>query len=340
MIPITSRIILFFAVQLVCVLSTGTNAQTGTIMTVTGPVTPAEMGLSLIHEHVLVDFIGADQTGEHRWDKEEVLSIVTPYVMELKEFGVQTMVECTPAYLGRDPLLLKALSETTGVQIITNTGFYGASDNKHLPREAYTETVDQLAARWIKEAQEGIAGTGIKPGFIKISVNSGSLSELHRKLIRAAARTHLKTGLIIASHTGPAVPAFEQLAILGSEGVHPSAFIWVHVPGEADPAMHVKAAQQGAWVSLDNLAVSNLEEYADMLQNLKSQGLLHRVLLSHDAGWYSPGEEKGGDFRAYTALFKEFLPLLTAKGWTETEIQQLLIINPRTAFEIQIKALR
>jgi len=77
-----------------------------------------------------------------------------------------------------------------------------------------------------------------------------------------------------------------------------------------------------------------------MLQNLKSQGLLHRVLLSHDAGWYSPGEEKGGDFRAYTALFKEFLPLLTAKGWTETEIQQLLIINPRTAFEIQIKALR
>ena len=323
-----------------CILSMDIKAQTGSIMTVTGPIRPEEMGLTLIHEHVLVDFIGADQTGEHRWDKKEVLSIVTPFVEEIKDLGVQTMVECTPAYLGRDPLLLKKLSETTGVQIITNTGFYGASDNKHLPSEAYTETADQLAARWIREAQEGIADTGIKPGFIKTSVNSGHLSALHRKLIRAAARTHLKTGLIIASHTGPAVPAFEQLAILESEGVHPSAFIWVHAQGEADLAMHVKAAQKGAWVSLDGLAPSNIEDYATILENLKSKGLLHRVLLSHDAGWYSPGEEKGGEFRDYTALFKDFLPLLAARGWTKEEIQQLLVINPRTAFEITVRALR
>ncbi len=313
------------------------QAQEGTIMTVTGPVPSSEMGLSLIHEHILVDFIGAEQTGKHRWEEDEVLAVVQPFVDEVSALGVQTLVECTPAYLGRDPRLLKRISEKSGVQIITNTGYYGASDNKHLPSQAYSETADQLAARWIKEAKGGIDGTGIRPGFIKTSVNSGPLSKLHAKLITAAARTHLQTGLVIASHTGPAVPAFEQLEILEKEGVDASAFIWVHAQGESDLDRHVQAAKKGAWISVDGLDDSNVGEYLKMLENLKSHSLLHRVLLSHDAGWYSPGEENGGEFRAYTTLFKKFIPLLRQHGWTKDEMQQLLVINPRNAFEIKVR---
>ena len=313
------------------------QAQEGTIMTVTGPVPSSEMGLSLIHEHILVDFIGAEQTGKHRWEEDEVLAAVQPFVDEVSALGVQTLVECTPAYLGRDPRLLKRISEKSGVQIITNTGYYGASDNKHLPSQAYSETADQLAARWIKEAKGGIDGTGIRPGFIKTSVNSGPLSKLHAKLITAAARTHLQTGLVIASHTGPAVPAFEQLEILEKEGVDASAFIWVHAQGESDLDRHVQAAKKGAWISVDGLDDSNVGEYLKMLENLKSHSLLHRALLSHDAGWYSPGEENGGEFRPYTTLFKKFIPLLTQHGWTKDEMQQLLVINPRNAFEIKVR---
>ena len=317
--------------------SSSIQAQQGTVMTVTGPVPSSEIGLSLIHEHVLVDFIGAERTGKHRWDKKEVIPAVLPFLNKAKKLGMKTLVECTPAYIGRDPLLLKKLSETSDVQIITNTGFYGASDNKFLPRHAYSESADQLAERWIKEAEEGIDGTGIQPGFIKTGVNGGSLSDLHAKLITAAAKTHLATGLIIASHTGPAVPAFEQIAILEKEGVDPSAFIWVHAQGEPDLDMHVKAAKVGAWVSLDGLDNSNVATYLKMLENLKSQDLLHRVLLSHDAGWYSPGEEKGGEFRPYTTLFEKLIPLLIQHGWTEREIEQLLVINPRNAVEIRVR---
>jgi phosphotriesterase-related protein len=326
------RLLLLFLVS-----SFSTQAQQGSIMTVNGPVPLSEMGLSLIHEHVLVDFIGAEQTGKHRWDEKEVVPVVLPFLNEVKKLGVTTLVECTPAYIGRDPLLLKKLSERSGVQIITNTGYYGASDNKFLPQHAYSETADQLAERWIKEAEEGIDGTGIRPGFIKIGINGGSLSELHAKLITAAAKTHLATGLIIASHTGPAVPAFEQLAILEKEGVDASAFIWVHAQGEPDLDMHVKAAKVGAWVSLDGLDDSNVATYLKMLENLKAQDLLHRVLLSHDAGWYSPGEETGGEFRPYTTLFEKLIPLLIQHGWTEQEIEQLLVINPQNAFEIRLR---
>ena len=150
----------------------------------------------------------------------------------------------------------------------------------------------------------------IKPGFIKIGVAGDTLSELHRKLVDAAARTHLKTGLTIASHTGPAIPAFEQLEILKKEGVAPEAFIWVHAQAEKDLSNHVRAARMGAWISLDGVNDNNLAEYVKMIKNLKENNLLNKVLLSHDAGWYHPGEENGGEYRGYTTLFEKLVPLL------------------------------
>ena len=104
-------------------------AQGGIIMTVNGPIAPSDMGFSLVHEHVLVDFIGADSTGYHRWNRPEVIQVALPYLKEIKKWGVQTFVECTPAYIGRDPLLLKELSQSTKINFITKTGYYGAAGN-------------------------------------------------------------------------------------------------------------------------------------------------------------------------------------------------------------------
>ena len=171
----------------------------------------------------------------------------------------------------RDPLLLKGLSDSSGLDILTNTGYYGAGNDKYIPQHAFIETADQLAARWILEWENGIDNTGIKPGFIKIGVANGNLSDLHKKLVTAAAWTHLKTGLTIASHTGPAIPAFEQIDILQKEGVAPEAFIWVHAQSEKDPGNHVKAAKMGAWIGLDGLDDNNLEDYIRMITNLRKK---------------------------------------------------------------------
>jgi phosphotriesterase-related protein len=72
-------------------------------MTVKGPIPVSEMGITLSHEHVLVDFIGADSTGYHRWDRQEVMARVLPFLQEIQEYKASTLMECTPAYLGRDP---------------------------------------------------------------------------------------------------------------------------------------------------------------------------------------------------------------------------------------------
>lgn len=316
-------------------LLTAANKSSSVIVTINGPVKAGQLGKTLIHEHFLVDFIGADKITYERWNRQEVLKTVLPYLEELKQHDIKTIFDCTPAYLGRDVILLKLLADKTGLNIVTNTGYYGAVDNKYLPGHAFAESAEKLAKCWIHEFEKGIEGTGVRPGFIKIGVNSGALSALHKKLITAAALTHRATGLIICSHTGPAIPAFEQIDILQQNGVNPDAFVWVHAQEEKDKTMHKKAAKKGAWVSLDGIGWGDVDNYADSILKLKQAGLLHRVLISHDAGWYKPQEPGGGEFTGYTNIFTQLIPLLRNKGFTDMDIDQLLVKNPVAAFAIK-----
>ncbi|GAB3929109.1 phosphotriesterase family protein [Larkinella terrae] len=314
-------------------------SQKPVIHTVTGPVRASELGLTLIHEHILVDFIGADKISPERWKRPDVVARMLPYLQTLHQLGVRTLIDCTPAYLGRDPLLLKELSEKSGVRILTNTGYYGASNDKFLPTHALTETADQLADRWVAEFENGIEGTGIRPAFLKIGVNPGPLSELHRKLIIAAARTHKRTGLTICSHTGPYVPAFEQIDVLKSEGVDPSAFVWVHAQGN-NMIHYARAVRDGAWVSLDGLDATNVNQYVENLLLMKENRFLHRTLLSHDAGWYDPAQSNGGSIgRDYTVLFRKLMPELNRKGFTKKDWKQILVENPKEAFSLRTHGL-
>jgi phosphotriesterase-related protein len=316
------------------------------IMTVNGPESPGKMGITLEHEHILVDFIGADSTGYFRWNRDSVIEKALPVVLEAKEKGVKTIVECTPAWLGRDPLLLKSLARMTGVNFITNTGYYGSGKNKYIPESFYNLDAQELAELWINESENGIEETGIKPGFIKIAVDpSDSLSPEHTKIITAAAIAHLKTGLVIASHTGPDNPAFAQINILKEKGVDPSAFIWVHAQSGTIEG-NIRAAKDGVWISLDNIrerkniepgARNSIDWYADRIAELKKQGLLTRVLISHDSGWYDPAKPGGGTFNGYTDIFDFFIPALKAKGLTNDEIDQILVKNPQEAFKIKIR---
>ena len=306
-------------------------------MTVQGAIQATNMGTSLIHEHILVDFIGAENYDPRKWKHEDVIKKVLPYLHELKQAGCNTLVECTPAYLGRDVILLQKLSTESGLQIITNTGYYGGSVNKFLPAHAFAETERQLSDRWIKEYIEGIEGSGIRPGFIKISVNDSHLSEISKKLVRAAALCHLSTGLTIASHTGPAMPALEEINIVKSIGAAPEAFIWVHAQNEKDPQQYIIAAHEGAWVSLDGLREENVDQYAELLSFMKKQKYLHRVLVSHDAGWYEPDKPNGGQIRGYTTVFKKLIPALKKTGFTGKDIEQVFRRNPAEAFTIRIR---
>lgn len=306
------------------------------VITVMGEIRPDKLGPTLSHEHVLVDFIGAEFSEPPRYNRDSAYWIILPHILEIRNLGVKTLVECTPKYLGRDPLLLKKLSEETGMNFITNTGFYGAIDNKYIPAPVLNMPAEAIAAFWIAEFRQGIDGTGIIPGFIKIGVNPTELSDFHKTLVKAAAQAHKATGLTIMSHTGPAVPAFQQLDILKSEGVKADALIWTHAQNEKDWSKHVEAAKAGAWISLDGFwgGAEKAAEIAEMVVNLKKHNVLHKLLLSQDSGWYDPDKPDGSNYQPHTPLFTELIPALNQAGINDADLHQILEVNPGKALTV------
>ena len=319
-----------------------TKNATSRAMTVRGWIDTSDMGLTLPHEHALVSFQPYAEWARQplTYDRDEVMRVVLPRLRRLRDLGCRTFVDATPMNVGRDPVLLRRLSEESGLHVLTATGNYAARENSFLPPHVYSLTAESLAGRWITEWTDGIDGTGVRPGFIKLGFNGKTLSDVERKLIHAAALTHRATGLTIGAHTGPAVAALEQLAVLEREGVHPSAWIWIHAQGENDSAQHIAAARRGAWISLDGIDPRSLERHLGFVTRLRDAGLLDRVLISQDAGWYDVGQSSGHMSRSYEVLFTDFLPALRARDFGEAEIDTLLVRNPAKAFAVSVRTTR
>lgn len=329
------------------------------IMAVRGSIDAAEMGLTLTHEHLLADFRSLDEKARvpRPYDPADVIAVVTPLLERVRQLGCRTFIDCTAVGLGRDAALLKRISEATGLHILTVTGNYAAWEQRALPPYVFSDSEQALAQRWIDEWTHGIDGTGIRPGLIKLGFAGGPLPAVEQKLIRAAAIAHLETGLTIGAHISgpPATPppstaaagsrpwaagsAFDQLEILEKAGVHPSAWIWIHAQNERDRARHVTAARRGAWVSFDGLGATGqpAADYVDMVNRLRQEGLLTRALVSQDAGWYHVGQPHGGTIRPYDALFTAFIPAARGAGFSQAEIETLLIRNPAEAFAVGVR---
>ncbi|RZM27134.1 MAG: phosphotriesterase [Pedobacter sp.] len=316
------------------------------IVTVNGNISVANLGMTLAHEHIITDFAGAEKNINHIYSDSEAIKKILPYLIELKKSGVNSIIECTPAHIGRNVRLLKALSSASGLQIVTNTGYYAAVGQKYLPRHAFTESSDQIALRWLQEWKNGIEGTGIRPGFIKLGVDTGPLKEIEKKMIRAAAITHAGSGLKIFIHTGDAAAAREEAAILAKEGIGYEAMIWVHAQNDVTGDTHIELAKKGCWISLDgvNEQASSIDRYTAFITRMKDEGLLHKLLISHDDGFavektgnvsvFNPYQN--GNTHPYRSLFTHLKSALLQKGITGQEFSTIITKNPAEALRIEI----
>lgn len=303
----------------------------GHVMTVTGAVDASDLGFTLPHEHVLVDFIGAREVGAHRYDADDVVATMDPPLRQLVELGVHAFVDCTPMYLARDPGVLKRLSQQTGLKIITNTGQYKPP---YLPDRTFDINAETLAGEWIAECNDGIAGTGVSPGFIKTAVDPGVLPDIIRKTISAAAITSSETGLTIGTHCGNGLAAREILTILNSYNVSPGKWIFIHAQNESDHDQLLRAASEGAWIELDGIGQGEDENHLVPLLKLLDAGYERQVLLSQDAGWYEVGSSPDHPRKPYTYIVTDFLPMLGRYGIDRRVIDQIMVDNPARALRI------
>ena len=196
-------------------------------------------------------------------------------------------------------------------------------------------TPEAIAAEWIAEARDGIDGTGIRPGFIKTAVDPGPLEPIERKCMEAAAYTSRATGLTIATHCGSAPAAREILDILEKAGVSPAKWIFVHAQNEQATDDLLDVARRGCWIELDGIQEKTVDKHLNYTRRMLDEGFAHRVLLSHDGGWYDVGKEPGGTVRPFTVLHDVFLPRLLGEADPSGELeQQLTVENPAAAYGI------
>jgi len=301
------------------------SAAEAKVETVRGPIPASRLGVTLAHEHLFSRF-SADPAERPIYDEEKLLATVIPIAKRVKALGAETIVDCTAAYFGRSTRLLRAISEASGLHILVSTGYYAAANDRYVPKHAFDETPDQLAARWTREFREGV--DGVRPGHMKIGVDAGPLSEIDRKIVIAAARCHRQTGLVATSHTsGSAEAAREQIALFRKEGVSPSGWIWAHANNCTEIAVLVEAAKAGAWISLDGIAPNSIERHLELLAN---DDIRARALLSHDGNSFRIDRPS----KAYDALFTHLKEKLNP-AW----FRQAAVENPARAFAVGVRPL-
>lgn len=306
------------------------------LRTVNGDVDGDSLGLILPHEHLFVDLRGPHVPGYGEGEPEAVARLLMPALRDAEAAGVTALVECSTIGVGRNMRVLRHLAQLTPIRIIAPTGVYREA---YVPAELRDVSVEALADLWAKELTEGIEGTGIRAGFIKIAMSDDRPTPLEERNLKAAALASRRTGAVIASHTIGGRAARREMDILEAAGLDLGRFIWVHAHTEPDTAIHLEAARRGAWLEFDAIGAATWfpeqTKLVDFAVNLLDAGYGGHVLLSHDAGWYEPGQPEGRPaegVRGYTALVREYLPALRARGADEKVIRRLTHENPARAF--------
>src|SRR5262249_60758994 len=165
--------------------------------TVTGTCRTADLGLTLMHEHLLIGWPGWEtDTAAPRFDRREAKRLCVDRMLELKALGVSALVDPCPIDLGRDVEFAAEVAQASGVNVVCATGLYkeesGAAPYYKF-RASFTDAVSEMTEIFVKEITEGIGETGIKAGVIKVATGPHQITAYERSVIIAAARAHKHT---------------------------------------------------------------------------------------------------------------------------------------------------
>src|SRR5262245_11124651 len=221
--------------------------MTKTIHTLKGSINPDSLGLILPHEHLFTDLRGPSAEGYAQGKPTAVIQVVKPYLDEAAAAGATALVECSTLGVGRNLPILLALANVTSMHIIAPTGVYR---DAYIPESLREVNEEYLTDLWIKELTEGIEGTSIQAGFIKLAMSEDGPTPLEIRNLRAAAKASQKTGAVIGSHTIGGKVAKNEMDVLEEAGLDLKRFIWIHAQTEPDISILKEAAQRGAYIEL------------------------------------------------------------------------------------------
>jgi phosphotriesterase-related protein len=340
------------------------------VVTVLGEVEASELGIVLPHEHLIGNATGQWRVPEKRGDVLEALGPVTPAmyarsrqepffyrsilqtldplvtIEELQPFiaaGGRTVIDLSPPGFGRDPVALKAIAAVTGLNVVMGCGEY--VDAAHSGYVAVC-SMEQIRDVMLAEIAEGVGKTGIRPGIIGEIGSGNPVTDMERKVLRAAAQAQLQTGLALNIHRTvfPDPDAgLEALAIVLDEGVDPGRVVMSHCDERPEPEFAMKIGALGAYIELDTFGLENWaatsvhgghrcrrafdQDRIDMLKMLLDAGYRDQILVSQDTCMQTTLVRHGGG--GYAHISRNMEGRLREAGMTDADLKTVREDNPR-----------
>lgn len=309
--------------------------------TVLGDVEIGQLGVTDAHEHLaIVDGLIALQHPEYCLnDQEKAIREVIDFARE----GGRALVEATPCGAGRDPEMLIAIAKAAGVHVIGSTGVL--TEGYYLDSHwRFHYTAEEMAELWQAEVEVGMEVSGYsgplirrssaRAGIVKVASDYQNIKEATRRAFEAAALTHRKTGVPILTHTEMGTMMMEQIELFRSFGVSPGHVTLSHADRNPDWYLHRDLIQAGATLEYD--CMGRIKYYPEsvileLLRKMFDLGLGGSIVMGGDNArrsyWRSYG---GGPGLSY--ILRCFRPRLLREGFTQEEVEQLLVQNPQRAF--------
>jgi phosphotriesterase-related protein len=321
-----------------------------TVETVGGPVDVAELGSTLMHEHVFVlstEYVQNYGAGGW-WDEEERVADAVAKLRELTARGISTIADPTVWGLGRYiPRIQRIAEQVPGLNIIVATGLYTYNDIPFQLIYRGPGTIldghEPMIDDFTRDIVEGIADTGVKAGLLKCCVEEQGLTPGVERVARAVAATHRDTGTPITVHTSASGQTGRQaVEFFTKEGADLTKVVIGHAGDSNDLDYLMALADTGATLGMDRFGIDVINSTADRVRTVAAlceRGYADRMVLSHDAGcymdWFGPDPEVLASVAPnwnFRHISDDVLPALREHGVTDEQFGQMLVENPKRYF--------
>lgn len=316
------------------------------VETLLGPVDSSELGVTLMHEHVVLvnNEVALNYPGW--WDEAVEVPAATGKLRELKAQGVDTVVDLTVLGIGRDVDLVRRIAEPAGINVIVATGAYYFDELPFFFQfrgpGTFNGGEEIFEEFFLQDIERGIAGSGVRAGILKCATDVKGVTPDAERVLHAVAHVHRQTGVPITTHTHAAGRGgLEQQRVFREDGVDLSRVVIGHCGDTTDLAYLVELMEAGSYIGMDRFGLDRIlptAQRVETLVELVRRGYAERMVLSHDTQCYSMSYER--DVRAeklpdwrYTFLLDKVVPMLLERGVGQDAIDQMLRRNPRAIFE-------
>lgn len=306
------------------------------IQTVLGPIDAEDLGVTLSHEHVLVD-MGEDMR-HYPWlyDIEATRTQAIREVREAKAGGIDTLIDLTTPDLGRNVEYVRSVAEATGMHIVVATGIW-----RDIPRSFWARNIDRIADIFVREIEVGIGDTNIKASVIKVANDAEGVTPEGERVLRGAARASKRTGCPISTHhAAPERVGTRQIEIFREEGVPMQQVCIGHSADTTDVDYLESLLKEGVYMSMDRYP--GAEPRPDWRQRnatvkaLIDRGWAYRLMLGHDHAPFpitayasAKGVQPGDEPTRYLFVTNTAIPALIADGVPQSTVDTMMRDVPR-----------